>query len=382
MNVILLTRHFPPVPSGGARRPFLMAKALTAAGHEVYVCSPSTPKSFNGICVPHPQQSPSADMTVAPNLAPVWRWGVRQWARELLRWPDPDANWAKKLAKSAIDTAPFKPDLILTTSPSESVHLAGHAVKRHYGCAWLADFRDCWLHPPHRKERRLFWRKWGETIQARYLLASADKLIAVDETVADEIARLTRKPVAVIRQLMPESMINQPRLSPSHLVHLAYTGQISIGDANRTVAQLLKPFEDAWIKRPELYLTIAGQLTQFEILALQESVASKAINYVGALPLDEVLSLQARADALIVLSSEGHWAIPGKYFEYRATGNPIIAIGGGQWRQRAEISSDSNPKDDMLKVETRQILPYSTRPVIVDGAAQAFLALIKTLTKT
>lgn len=350
MNILILTRHYPPIASGGARRPYLFAETLRDAGHTVSVASPAPPgdepeaAGEQRLWVPH--VSPEPPQTVNPLPVPVWQWPLRQWGRELLRWPDPDAAWARRLTRTVQAQLNGRPDWIITTSPPESLLLSGHALKRHYGCRWLADFRDTWLDVPRRTERRLWFRRILERHQGRILLGQADRLCAVDQRVADDIGRIARKPVDILRQLQPRPR-RAPRLAPAACVHLVYTGQIAIGDPERTLDMLLDPFFRAQAQNPALRLHICGHLSGEERARLAALPKDSGLTYHGALSLEETLTLQARADALVLLSAPNGWAVPGKYFEYAVTGHRIIAIGEGPWRASTSLAHVSDPVADM-----------------------------------
>lgn len=371
LRVLIVTRHFPPIPSGGARRPYLMARALADAGAEVFVASHAPVGEFPGLQHPHHHAEPGDD--VNPLGLQLWRWGPRRWARELLRWPDPDVRWSTALAGAVEADLPFEPDWILTSSPPESLLLVGRRLKRKYGCRWIADFRDCWLEPPRRPERRLFWRRIGERLQARALLAEADQVTAVDETVAAEIGRLSGVNVDVLPQLTPVPVNGAP-LEPRDAVHVVYTGQFTIGDPGRKLQTLLEVFEAARERNPALALHVAGHLTQGERSALLETPSADRVLYYGALPLDSVLSLQSAADGLIVQSGEFEWAVPGKLFEYRATGVPIIAIGSGVWRQRAGLPLEGDPVSELAALRRAGRARSAKRPA--DAGRDQFLSIL------
>lgn len=371
MRVLLITRHFPPIPSGGARRPFLMAQALADAGAHVFVASHAPVGQFDGLQYAHYHPEPGDD--VNPLGLNLWRWGPRRWARELFRWPDPDARWSRELGDATEAALPFRPDWIITSSPPESLLLVGRRLKRKYGCKWLADFRDCWLEPPRRPERRLFWRRLGERLQARALLAHADRITAVDATVAAEISGLAGASVEILPQLAPERRMGLPLL-PREAVHVVYTGQFTIGDPERDVQSLLDVFESARLRNPRLALHIAGHLTRAERLALKTTPSADSVAFYGALPLQAVLTLQSAADGLIVQSSEGGWAVPGKLFEYRVAGAPIVAIGGGIWRERAGLTVEGDPIAELADLRPRGDLDEARE--LPDGAQDQFLSIL------
>ena len=51
MNILYITRHYPPEISGGARRPYLYVKALRELGNKVTVVTPFELDDPNSITV-------------------------------------------------------------------------------------------------------------------------------------------------------------------------------------------------------------------------------------------------------------------------------------------------------------------------------------------
>ena len=72
-------------------------------------------------------------------------------------------------------------EVVLTSSPTESTHLIGWALKRRFHIRWVADFRDLWT------EKKLVHRPatplhgWGIQCLERQVMARADHIIANTE---------------------------------------------------------------------------------------------------------------------------------------------------------------------------------------------------------
>lgn len=339
-SILLIARHFPPLISGGARRPYLLVKALCALGVRVEVIAPKLPSDVSGIEVWHPHPDPSDGPPRRPTL--------RDHARSILLWPDPEIRWARRAAAAAIQSG-FRPDWLITTSPPESIHAVAPALKARLGCGWAADFRDEWLTRPFLVERRHPLRKQLETILAKRILRSADIVLCVDDVVGREIGELAvGKPVQILRQFSapPEEPTQLEQLGPN----LVYTGSFSLSDPGCDIAPTLCAFEGALAVRPDLTLHIAGRLTHSEREKVAASTASASIILYGPLAYREARRLQAAADGFIVTAAPDATAIPGKVFEYRAVGCPIIAIGDGPWRQIGGYKP-GNPIDQMVNLK-------------------------------
>ncbi|WP_026147943.1 glycosyltransferase [Robiginitomaculum antarcticum] len=335
---MIITRHFPPAVSGGARRPYGLFLALTALGHSVNVVAPELPDGVPGLSIFHANSSPDFDE------APARTTPIRDFAREALLLPDPDIRWARRVAKAVKISGLARPDWIITTSPPESIHVAGEILKTHYGCQWLADFRDFWLKNPLRKDRLKTVRRLRETAIANRLMKSVNAVAATDEHIAAEIASYTadNMPFAVIPNfaipltLMPEG---DAALLPHDKNNIVYTGSFSLSDPGRKFEEALEQY--CALAKDNDRLHIAGRLTSQELDTLSKFQTTSDIEYHGVLSLPDALAMQAQADILMLFTSEGAMSPSGKFYEYCALDKPILLVCPRDWH--AVIDEMENP---------------------------------------
>ncbi|KQY35267.1 hypothetical protein ASD21_10755 [Caulobacter sp. Root1455] len=333
MNVLLIARHFPPLVSGGARRPYLLALALEALGAEVRVVAPGLPPGVKGVVAPllHAPPLEQADAPPVPAPPPTLSARLRDLARSWLLWPDAEIRWVRRAVRAAGSLEGFRPDWILTTSPPESIHCAGPALRRRHQARWVADLRDEWLARPFRAELSHPWRRMVEGVIARRLLVRADLIIGVDAVVAREARRLAPgRPIEVLAQFAapPPPPVD---LGPGG-VHVLYTGSVSLSDPACGIEPLCAAIAATVRRRSDLVFHFVGRLTPEERAALRATGAGDAVRLHGPRPYDETRAMQAAADGFLVTAAPDATAIPGKVYEYRAVGAPIIAVGEGPWR--------------------------------------------------
>ena len=369
LRVLLLTRHYPPAISGGARRPFLFATALREAGVHVDVVAPSLPPGEPGCAVPHPHRDPTGAASAPATLRDV--------AREALLWPDPDIRWSMRAAHAALDLP--RPDWVLTTSPPESIHAAGAFLKRRTGAHWALDFRDHWLTRPHRLQRRAPWRRWGESRIARAWLGRADLVICVDREVCAELRELGARAVNVIAHVPP------PAETPVELSHdtinVVHTGAIGLSDPTCRIEDLIEPFTAAAARNPLLRLHLAGRLSEAERAAIAASpIAALCVDH-GVVPLSQARALQAGADGLILVASEKMHVPPSKIVEYLTCDAPIIACGKGPWR-RDPRTPQGDPISMLISLRKGAGAPPGRpRPLSAGDAAHQLLACMSEATR-
>lgn len=322
-KLLILARHYPPAISGGARRPFLLARGLRAEGVDVRICAPSLPEGEPGWAVAHPNRDPS-DAPASSGFS------LRAVARDWLLWPDPDIRWCARAARTVIASG-WRPDWVLSTSPPESVHVAGKRLASALGCRWAADFRDSWLDAPHRVERRRWHRRLGERWLARHLLPKADLVLAVDPVVAAEAAKLGARAPEVMPHFTSGAPAT-PHVFPPATLNIVHAGSIELSDPEARIEALLAPFEKAASARTELRLHLVGRISERERAAIDASSAAGAIMTYGPLPYEEARSYMAGADALAFVASGKMHVPPSKIADYLAFDRPVLACGEGLWR--------------------------------------------------
>lgn len=334
-TLLLLTRHYPPVVSGGARRPFLLARGLRARGWRVIVVSPEAPEDEpDWVEVSHYAARPaqeSAGDGPAP-AEPGWRTALRR----LVYWPDNDVRWAHAAARAVLARG-VKPDWILTTSPPESLHLAGRRLQRRLGARWAGEMRDSWIEAPLREElARSRLRRWGERFILRRTLGQADRIVAVSPSIGEEARRQigrTGVPLAVIGHFADTPPA--PYAFEGEGPHFVHSGSFSLSHPDRRIEKVLSAFAEVLRDLPQARLHLAGPLSAQERTAIAHSPAAGAVIDHGAQAYDIARAMQAGADGL-VLYQPAIDSLPGKLAEYLAATAAIFTVGDGPWKARLE----------------------------------------------
>jgi glycosyltransferase involved in cell wall biosynthesis len=206
VKVLLVTLYFPPAGGGGVQRPLKLATHLPAYGIETHVLAPDDSKWVH-----------RDDELVAPTQAWVHRahylgpsgkrpadelhgteglerlaTQARLFGRRLLV-PDENVSWNLTAIPAATRIVNEEEiDIVITTSPPNSIHLIGASVKRLTGARWVADLRDSIVAHPHRRTESLAVRVKESTSAgvARLVARSADAIVTAAEAIADEARSL------------------------------------------------------------------------------------------------------------------------------------------------------------------------------------------------
>lgn len=231
-------------------------------------------------------------------------------------------------------------DAIVTTSPYESVHAVGLAVRRR--CAWVADFRDGWCFEPHRPPFPTRAQRSLDAALERRVATTADAVIAATEPIAVDF----RQRLGVAAEYVPNGW--DPRMdaglpdlgrpgSQEGWVTVAHTGGLS-GPRGRDPRPFLRALA-AVNARPRqgaarVRLVLAGRKSTEDDRLLREARLGDAVEDLGLLDRGGSVALQRSVDALVLLTGDDRSEATGKLFEYLQAGRPIVALARGNEAQR------------------------------------------------
>lgn len=344
-RILFVAYFYPPCRDTGILRPAAMVKWLRRAGHEVTVLTTSAYGS-----------EPSDERNDVVRTADAQRWRARLAGKEHIdALFDSDTYTGKPhpLSKAivpeplAVAWMPFarskalalnrrqRFDAAITTSPPESVHAVGMALRRR-GVPWVADIRDGWTFESLRPEfPTAAQRKLDERLERRWL-GAADAVVCVSEPAAADLRRRQiAEPLLIANGWDPETAPpsgTAPTILDPERVTLLYTGRF--GSYGRDPWPLVDGLSRLAHELPDtaaqLELVVAGPLSADEAELLATDVSPARIVRAGSLPREQALALQAEADALLLLAQPTRSQLLNiKLFEYLASGTPILALTAG-----------------------------------------------------
>lgn len=359
-KVLIITYYWPPSGGGGVQRWLKFVKHLPSNGWKPVVVVPENPE--------YPVIDPSLESDIPPEAEiirlPIWEpYGIFKkitgrkkeekvnngllfdekkqtfletvslWIRGNFLIPDPRVFWVKPSSKRLIQLLPeINPEIVITTGTPHSVHLIGYHLKKKTGIPWIADLRDPWstldlldkFYPTKLARNR---QKHLE----KKVLSEANQVITVSSFWAKELQDILNKPVGFITNGYDNGDICPPVKSPSTHFIISHIGMInSFRNQNifwEALDELCSESEDF---NQKLIIQIVGTYDKriYRELARYRTLASK-LTFSGYIDHCEVKHKYANSGCLLVLqnrtkNAKGH--IPGKVFEYLASGKPILAL--------------------------------------------------------
>ena len=269
------------------------------------------------------------------------------WVRGNFFIPDPRVSWVRpsvRFLKRYLREHPV--DAVVTTGPPQSMHLIGLGLKKALGVRWLADFRDPWTEIFYYKHLGL--GKFADSRHhrlERQVLDSADTVIAVTPYVRDDFRhnqRLRRRRLRRQDACAPRGQIHD---SPYRAVRRRRQSPEPLGCACREMRRgprIRRKASDP-ARRQDRRRDRRGDTHAEIVEAIRSRGLGDKLVDLGYLPHDEVVAEQLGADVLILpLRREPEYAkvLPGKIFEYLASGRPVLGI-GQEDGAAAEVLRDS-----------------------------------------
>lgn len=357
-RVLIITYYWPPSAGSGVQRWLKFAKYLPDFGWEPVIFTPENPDFELRDPLMEKEVSPLLDVLKFPIWEPYqvlrllkkekikdpavimekrqksWLDKAAIWTRANAIIPDPRVYWVKPSVKflgQLMDTNEFQ--AVITTGPPHSMHLIGRELKRQYGIPWLADFRDPWSTWEFLDTLPMIdWVKNKHRKLENSVFKEADALVTISPTFQQEMEHLAGRNIQVITNgFDPVDLPSDfsMKLPASEALEIVYTGVI---DAIRDPMPFLLAMKEVFGHTDKkIKLTFVGRVSQQVKAAIEEDRwFSSHVRLVGYVSHTAVFGFYAKAQFLLLILTNTKNAkgnIPGKVFEYMATGRQIIALG-------------------------------------------------------
>lgn len=453
-RVLVIAYYFPPIAASGSMRPLGFCRYLRDYGWQPRVLT-TTPQSVypsinvdsslldqvpNSIQLDRvPHETPEAvllrclemsrelrhrmftsknksmvsarlSQAVAPNPFGTYRRLrkiVLEWA---LSFPDAQCFWLKRAVRRLWNIAPTEyPDAVFATAGPWTSLLVGKALAKKFGVPFVADFRDPWTHNPNRQQfsAALFERhkrlekeicKWAVKI-----IANTDELTAQFRR---DYPGCDGKFITITNGFddrgwtQAEDSLDIGFVTPadSATIELSHFGTIyGNRDPFPLMLALDSLLEEKRICSDQLRVRLIGdwfvENTKCNILA-EKLEKHGLLNRSPTVPHNICLEQMASAQVLLVLQPAYPLQVPGKIYEYIATGRPIVVIGGegatasliDRCRLGQYCCNDTRAIKELLfgianrQVEIRSPNPTTTKMFHYRNLTQKLAALLDSVT--
>ncbi len=360
MRVLLLGHAFPPDPEVGSLRAAKVTEAFAAAGHEVHVVTTRLAGDSHGIrtaspritlhtvrAIPHPRKAYLLvkgwlSRNGTPRVSPpdVLPRATSAWSRYLLSllWlPDehqgfiPPAVWACWDIHRRCGGV----DLLYTTAPPFSAHLAGLIFKWMTGVTWAAEFRDPWTDNPAKPARlRTPFSDAVDRRLERLCLSNADHIVAVTDAAHDLLARKVtpgpRQQFVVVRNGIDRLTPPGPSAPRPGLLRIVHAGSIyHQRDPRPFLRALASLHRRGRLGEGDVQVEFLGDRwfhhVSIEQVA-QDLGLSARVHCRDWVPHDVFLKVVEQADLLLLFAQHEPAQVQNKLFDYLGARKPVLAF--------------------------------------------------------
>lgn len=378
-KILIITYYWPPAGGPGVQRWLKFAKYLPDFGWKPIIYTPENPS--------YPLLDESLMKDVPENIDIVktkiwepyqlaeklnksnkkfkagqfdvgknqsWKSKLSIWVRGNFFIPDARVFWVKPSVKFLEQyLKEHKIDIVVTSGPPHSLHLIGLQLKKKMnGLKWIADFRDPWTEISYYQHLKLTKSSHKKHRQLESeVFRNADITLATSYTDAENFRKAGANAICITNGF-DESDSGETAKSQNHEIadHQNETHTLKHSNTQTftlsyigVLEQLRNP-ENLWKVLDELVKTnpdfadsftlkFAGRIDDKILNSIENSALKKHVLNLGYLSHDKAIEEMQSSDLLLITnfpnaSSKG--IIPGKIFEYLATGKQILSFGPDQ----------------------------------------------------
>ncbi len=223
-------------------------------------------------------------------------------------------------------------DLIYSSSYPVACHMVAYRLKRQTGVPWVADYRDEWSTRGTLRWQSSWHRRLAFRLD-RLTTASADRVVTTSPAAADRLALRFPNPepghYVTVTNGFDEADFDKSdglpvEVARSDRFHLGYVGTLYRSKRlNGVLAAVQALVDGGRIPEDQIAVSIVGPGSDaHDFPRLREAGILRTVGFVSH---SEAVAWMAGSDALLLPNNES-FNIPGKTFEYLATGNPILAM--------------------------------------------------------
>ncbi len=263
-----------------------------------------------------------------------WKDKLSVWIRSNFFIPDARTFWIKPSIKYLYSYLKENPiDVIISTGPPHSMHLIALGLKKKLNIKWIADFRDPWTDIDYADELKLtdFAQKKHEKLE-RQVLENADKVVTVSWSWQKDLGALgSRTDIELITNGFDPADFIDCDSTYNEKFSICHLGSMN---SKRNPENLWEVISALCLENQEfkqhLEIKLIGQVDASIIKSIENLDLNSYLQKIDFLPhKNGLMELNSSSILLLPINLKAHseGIIPGKVYEYLATGKPILAIG-------------------------------------------------------
>jgi glycosyltransferase involved in cell wall biosynthesis len=361
-KVLIVTYYWPPSGGSGVQRWLKFVKYLDQAGWETFILTPENP-SFS---VSDPSLSRDVPANAEVLRLPIWEpydaffklsglFGKKKpgamdliatgkkslfqrisgWVRGNFFIPDPRIFWVNPAVTFLNEFVKDNQiDKVITTGPPHSIHLIGLKLKKkNPGLKWIADFRDPWSEWDLLDTLSLtgYSRNKHKSLE-KQVLQKADRVITIAPYHVKRFEASGGRKVDLITNGFDTDDFAQVKKVRTEKFTIRHTGVVDeLRDPRPFMLALKAVVEKTSAMKDQVTVEFIGNVnSSFKEFVKRDPLLALITKFTPTIPHKDLLQLYGQTDLLLLVLAHTALApgnLPGKFFEYLASGIPIVAIG-------------------------------------------------------
>jgi glycosyltransferase involved in cell wall biosynthesis len=333
--VLILPYHFPPDKASGSARPFRFYRYLPEFGYRPYVVTAARPdpaSPLENVCyVPNRFAAPSRN-----SFAGLTEMLLRKFlfpTDEGMLWTRSIVTAAEKLIRE------HSIQVVCSTAPPFTTHIAALKLKRRLGLKWVADFRDPLVRNPFRVQSGL--PAHLDRLMEPWMFRHADALITITDAIAEDWTRKSPACAGKIHVIWngydPAEKFPRPTVPPGARRVMSHVGGAFNGrEPNQILRSIDRLIANSLLNPAHILVRMVGYLEP-AIVEKDPSLFTRlrengCLEYgANEVPRRQALQFLVDSDYLLLLDGNNlgiGYAVPAKFFEYVRAGRPILTNTG------------------------------------------------------
>lgn len=354
VKLLLISYYWPPSGGAGVQRWLTMTNFLQADGFDVTVVVPKNPdypiidQQLEAQVHPDIQvikiggfeprnflkrfsknDSTNFDNALEQNNKANWKKKLLVYIRGNYFIPDARILWARAVAKELIQKK-INFDVVLSSGPPHSLHLAAMILKSRFKKIWIADFRDPWIEVEYFDKLHLTHRsKKKHAALERKVLDNANLVLTVSPSWSELFAsKGAKKTVTIYNGYNHLKDVWKQAVPKDKNFSLLHAGTLQ---EDRNENDFLPALNNFAGKHPNTVLKLIGNVNNQILTGHDTAKANFTIENIGIVPHYNAILAMKSASLLVLIqnnvpvNSKGR--IPMKFFEYLAANVPVLVIG-------------------------------------------------------
>lgn len=364
-RLLIITYYWPPSGGSGVQRWLKFSKYLERLGWEITVLTPENPAfALRDDSLVH-----DVPTKVEVLKLPIWEphqlylkvgklFGqsaaqpsdfvaterksffstLSTWIRGNFFVPDARVFWVRPAVQFVLGwLKKGESPIVITTGPPHSMHLIGLRLKQQRPeIRWVADFRDPWSEWDLLDALQLSSVARARHRQLeRQVLNRADRVITIAPFHQQRLEQLGGRSVDVITNGFDPDDFSGIVRKPTNRFTIRHVGMV---DELRNPRPFLEAVRQLLAESPEfardLFIEFIGNVNSvFQTEVRQDPALAAVVHFRNAIPHQQLMQTYGETDLQLLILAHTALApgnLPGKFFEYLASGNPILAVGPTQ----------------------------------------------------